>query len=73
MDFFLVLLASAEFDARAAFRFRANQAGTLQIVGAMLDVRAKFVVHIRVHPGRLKKSGDAKSKRIEMSHTSSNG
>ena len=39
---------AAEFDARAAFGFGAAEAGALQIVGAMLDVGAKFLFHFGV-------------------------
>jgi hypothetical protein len=44
VNFFLVLLAAAELDARAAFGLRAIQTRSLKIVGAVLDVRAKLFV-----------------------------
>ena len=43
-----VSLVAAELDARAPLRFRAGQAGALQIIRAMLDVRAKLLFHLRI-------------------------
>ena len=48
-DFFLEFLVAAEFDARAAFRFGAREAGAFEIIGAGLDVRAKLSVHVAVN------------------------
>ena len=71
MDLLFVLLAAAELDARAPLCLGASHAGTLQIVGAVLDVRAKFLLHLGVASGTLKQSGDAEAKRIEEFHISS--
>ena len=54
VDLFLVLLAAAELDARAAFGLGAIHAGALQIVGAVLNVRAKFLVHLGAELERAK-------------------
>jgi hypothetical protein len=69
--FFLVLLPSAEFDARAALCLGTIKAGTFQIVGTVLDVRAKFLLHLGVDLGTLEESSHAEAKRIEEFHVSS--
>ena len=48
--FFFKFLVGAEFDARAALRFRARQAGALEVVRAILHVCPQlfvcFVLHV---------------------------
>src|SRR5438034_207568 len=50
---------------------RPVQAGTFQIVGAVLDVRAKLLFYFGVHLRTPEDSGDAGAKRIEEFHISS--
>ena len=61
VTFLFVLLAAAELDSGAAFRLSARQAGALQIVGAMLDVRAQFFFQIGAELRALKERGNAKA------------
>jgi hypothetical protein len=56
---FLILFASAEFNARAAFRLSAVQTRAFQIIGTMLYVREKFIVHIGIHQRTLEERRDA--------------
>src|SRR6185437_12030872 len=56
-DFFLIFLVAAEFDARAPFGFSARHAGTLEIIGAILDVRPKLLFHIVLNLRTIKKLG----------------
>jgi hypothetical protein len=71
VDFFFVFLAAAEFYAGAAFGLCAIKAGAFKIVGAMLNVRAKFFFQLGVHLRTLKESGDSEANRIENFHASS--
>src|SRR5580658_10921523 len=68
--FLLESLIAAEFDAGAPLGFSALEAGALEIVGTALDMRAQLILHLRVHLGTVKKSGDAETKRIEKFHIS---
>src|SRR5262245_27957893 len=68
--FFKPLLA-AELDARAAFRFRAIQARTLQIVRAALDVSAQLFLDLLFDLGPIKKPGGKRAKVGQEFHNSS--
>ena len=48
---------AAKFDARAAFGLGAIQTGSFQIVGAVLDVGAKLLLHVLVELRTMKKPG----------------
>ena len=69
--FLFELLLPAELDARAPLGFRPLQAGALQIISPVLDVRAQLLFHLGVDLGTAKQSGNADAKRIEEFHTSS--
>ncbi len=71
VTFLFVLFAGAELDSGAAFRLSAREAGPLQIVGAMLDVRAQFFFEIGVEFRALKVRGNANAEPIERFHSSS--
>jgi hypothetical protein len=71
VNFLFVFFARPELDARAPLRLGAAQAGTLEVVGTVLHVRAKFLFHLEAHLRTLEESGDAKAKRVEEFHTSS--
>jgi hypothetical protein len=73
VNFFPVLLASPELDARAAFCPGTIHPGTHQIVGAVQNMRAKFLFHFSVHLGAMEQVGKAEAKRIEDFHSSSSG
>jgi hypothetical protein len=55
--FFSKSLVAAKLDARAAFGFGAGNAGTFQIVDAVLNMRTKFILDLALNPGTMKKSG----------------
>ena len=48
MRFLPVVFVPAEVDAGAALSFSAAEAGTLQIVSAVLEVRAEFLLQLCV-------------------------
>jgi hypothetical protein len=54
---FLEPFVAAELNACAAFSFCMWETGMLEIVGAVLDMRAEFVLHLAFNPGTLKESG----------------
>jgi hypothetical protein len=62
-DFLFEALLSAEFDSRAPLCLGTGQPGTFQIVGAVLDMRAKLLLHLGVDLGTLKERGHAKTNR----------
>ena len=64
-------LVAAELDACLALGLEPEHTGTLQIVGAVLYVGAKFVVHFPIDPGTFKQSGSEGAERGEESHISS--
>jgi hypothetical protein len=53
---------TAKLDARAALCGGATQAGTLEIVGTVLDVRAKLLRHVVLHLGTMKKLRSERTK-----------
>src|SRR5579864_1709459 len=69
--FLFILLIAAKFHARTALGFRARDTRALEIVGAVLDVRAKFLVHLGVEAGAIKENCGERAKRGEEFHTSS--
>ena len=42
-------LPAAELDAREAFCLGTIQAGTFKVVGAVLDMGAKFLLHVSIY------------------------
>ena len=64
-------LIAAELDAGAALGLGARKPGALEVVSTMLEMGAKFLVHLGVHLRTLEESGDAEAKRVEEFHTSS--
>ncbi len=69
--FFFDSLHAAEFNARSSFGFRARKTGAFQIVGAVLDVRAKFILHVLFDSGTVEElAGKGPNGRHEF-HTSS--
>ena len=59
--FFFESFPRPELDARAAFRLGSIQAGTLQIVGTILDMGAKLFFHVIGDLRTMKKSGERDS------------
>jgi hypothetical protein len=55
----------------AAARTDRNENILVKIVGTMLDMRAKFLLHLRAHLRALEESGHAKANGVEDFHTSS--
>ncbi len=71
MDFLFIFFAAAKLDARSALCLGSIHAGALQIVGAVCNVRAQFLLKFSVDPVTLEQSGDAEAKRVEEVHISS--
>jgi hypothetical protein len=69
--FLPVVFVPAEVDAGAALGFSAAEAGTLEIVRAVLDVRAEFLLQLCVAIKTRKERGEAKAERTEEGHASS--
>jgi hypothetical protein len=69
--FLPVVFIPAEVDTGAAFCFSAAEAGTLEIVRAVLDVRAEFLLQLRVAIKTPEESGQAEAEGTEDGHTSS--
>ena len=59
----LELRKAAKLHTRTPFRLCTTQARPLQIVSAMLDVRAKLILDFAVDAGALKQSGNKGTKR----------
>src|SRR5438105_3927626 len=70
-DFFLVFLVSAELDPGASLGFRARDAGTLEIIGAILDVRTQLLFHLSLDLGTVEQRRHDRTKRGEDPHISS--
>ena len=64
-------LVSTELDARAAFGFGTRDAGTFEIVRAVLDVGAQLFFHLSVELGTMEERGDAEAECVEEFHASS--
>jgi hypothetical protein len=52
--FFLELLVAAELEPGASPGLCTRNAGTLEVIGAILDVRAQFLFHLLVNPRPMK-------------------
>jgi len=65
--FFFESHVAAELDSCAAFGFTAGEAGLLEIVGAVLEVRAKFFIDFAVLCGAVEEAKE----RVEEVHISS--
>src|SRR5947209_6738654 len=71
LDFFFEALLSAELNAGAAFCLPTTQAGTLEIVSAMLDMRAKLLLHLLIEFRTMKKLCAKRTNVGQELHTSS--
>src|SRR6516164_6728609 len=69
--FLLTFLIAAELDAGTALGIGMGKTETLEIIGAMLNMRTEFVFHVGIYLGALEERGDAETKRVEESHNSS--
>src|SRR5882762_10191971 len=70
-DFFLVFLVSAELDPGASLGLRARNAGTLEVIGAIPDVRTQFLFHLVVKPRAMKERRNHRTERGDDAHISS--
>src|SRR5580704_7486580 len=70
-DFFLELLVAAEFEPGASLGFRARKTRALQIISAILDVRAQLLFHLFVHSRPMKQRRNHRSERREYPHVPS--
>jgi hypothetical protein len=62
---------AAELDARPAFCLGTTEAGTCKIIGAVLDVRAKLLLHVILDVGTMEKLRGKRTKVGHEFHTSS--
>ena len=62
MAFFLKPHVAAEFDVGAAFRLGTMETGTLQIIRAVLDVRAELRLHLIRNLRTMEKLGGKRAK-----------
>src|SRR5882757_9216701 len=70
-DFFLVFFVSAELDPGASLGLRPRNAGTLEVIGAILDVRTQLLFHLVVNPRAMKERRNDRTKRSQDPHISS--
>src|SRR5215468_5852246 len=71
VTFLSVPLPPAELHARAAFGFGAIQAGTFEIVGTVLDVGTKLLLHVFLDVHTMKKLSGKRTKVGQEFHNSS--
>jgi hypothetical protein len=71
--FFFVANEAAELDACAALGFGGREARALEIVGTMLHVRAKLLVHVGGELGATEEGSDAETKGVDEPHSASDG
>src|SRR5258707_12381660 len=70
-DFFLVFFVSAELDPGASLGLRARNAGMLEVIGAISDVRAQLLFHLVVKPRAMKERRNHRTERGDDAHISS--
>ncbi len=69
--FFLELLVAAELEPGASPGVCMRNPGTLEVIGAILDVRTQFLFHLLVNPRPMKERRNDRTERGEDPHISS--